>query len=456
MNILFEAGTGILINFAYQDEATGFFFQGKSGDLLADETHNTIQIGLGKKADLDTNTFQKALYQAGKSLKSKEVPKVIMPANPTAFSDEEYVCLAIEALYLSQYSFTYYQKTAKAGIETLYFSEAYARYAESVQEWLTLLESQAISRDLVNLRSNTLTPAHLAERVSEIFQDTDVSVSIDGPDAIRAKGLTAFLEVARGSEEEPRFILMEYKGGSEDEQPTVLVGKGITYDTGGYSLKPSASMSTMHSDMGGAGTVIGAMRAIAFNGLKQNVIGIVAATENAVSGKAYKPGEVITARNGMTIEVDNTDAEGRLTLADAVHYGADVYQPKLLIDLATLTGAALVALGETYTALVTNNEEALASLQAAAKHANEKVWELPNDDVYRESFKSDIADLKNTGGRLAGTITAGQFIEPFVEETPWVHMDIAGTAYLSKPQGLYEKGATGVHVKTLYHLIKGM
>ena len=213
-------------------------------------------------------------------------------------------------------------------------------------------------------------------------------------------------------------------------------------------------MKTMNADMGGAGTVIGAMDAIASNELSVNVVGVVAACENSISGKAYKPGDIIRARNNMTIEIDNTDAEGRITLADAVNYASTEYNPEMIIDLATLTGACLVALAESYTGAVTNNQKIFEKVLEAAKEADEKIWQLPNDDTIRKYNESQVADVKNSGGKLGSTITAAQFIENFIEEKPWVHLDIAGTAYLSKPQGLFEKGATGVHVKTLYNLAK--
>ena len=308
---------------------------------------------------------------------------------------------------------------------------------------------------LINLRSNDIYPETLAKYAKDELESLGVSVKVYEEDEIREMGLTAFLQVAKGSANKPRFIVMEYLKGKENEKPLVFVGKGLTYDSGGYSIKSNDGMKTMNSDMGGSATVIGSMKAIAKNKLDVNVVGLVAACENSISGSSYKPGDVITARNGMTIEVDNTDAEGRLTLADAVNYGATEYKPELIVDLATLTGAVLVALGETYTGAVTNNEEAFAKVMDAAKVSDEKIWQLPNDDFIRTYNDSDVADIKNSGGRYGGSITAGQFVGAFVEDYPWVHLDIAGTAYLSKAQGLNEKGGTGVHVKTLYKLAKG-
>ena len=246
---------------------------------------------------------------------------------------------------------------------------------------------------------------------------------------------------------------MEYLNGNE-EKPLVFVGKGLTYDSGGYSVKPTPGMFSMNSDMGGSGSVIGAMKAIAKNNLNVNAVGIVAACENMISGGSYKPGDVIDTLAGKKIEIDNTDAEGRLTLADAVYYGADNYDPAVLIDLATLTGAVLIALGERYTGIVTNSDKAFNALQVAADEANEKIWKLPNDPAFKDLFKSDVADYKNAGGRFGGTITAGQFVGEFVKDVDWIHMDIAGTAYYSQEFGNFPKGATGIHVKTLYNFAK--
>lgn len=264
----------------------------------------------------------------------------------------------------------------------------------------------------------------------------------------------AFLSVARGSAKEPKFIVMSYEGNPQSKEKIALVGKGLTYDSGGYCLKTDSGMKTMHSDMAGSASVIGALKAIAKSKIKKNVVAIVAACENMISGDAYKTGDIIGSMSGKTIEVGNTDAEGRLTLADALWYASTVEKADKIVDVATLTGACVVALGHITTGAITNNESFMKDLKEASYISGENVWELPNFEEYKESYKADFADLSNMGKDGAGTITAGLFLSEFVNDTPWIHLDIAGTSYSSSERGYLPKGATGVPVKTLYYLVK--
>ena len=265
----------------------------------------------------------------------------------------------------------------------------------------------------------------------------------------------AFLEVARGSENPPRLIVMKYNGDSENKEDIIgLVGKGLTYDSGGLSIKSTAGMVTMKSDMGGAAAVIGAMSAITKLKAKANVVAVVATCENMISGKCYRPGDIINSMGGKTIEVLNTDAEGRLTLIDAVNYIIEKEHATKVVDIATLTGAVISALGITATGVVANNDFFYNRLEQASKICDEKVWRLPAFDEYKELIKSDIADLKNIGGPKAGTITAGLFIGEFVGEKPWLHLDIAGTSWSEKDSSYESKGGTGCGARLLYHLIK--
>lgn len=412
-------------------------------------------LGLGDKEKLDRDSFQKAIYKLTKSAIKLDLNELSFQKENIDIENNEFLYQIIEAVSLGSYNFDHYKKEKSGKISYINFPEKLDNKNSNTDvEQLVVLDSQNFVRDLVNLRSNDIYPETLAQKVKERFAKKDVNVRIYNENQIKEMNLTAYLEVAKGSDNPPRFIVMEYLNGEKSQKPLVFVGKGLTYDSGGYSIKSNAGMKTMNADMAGAGTVIGAMDAIASNELSVNVVGVVAACENSISGKAYKPGDIIRARNNMTIEIDNTDAEGRITLADAVNYASTEYNPEMIIDLATLTGAYLVALAESYTGAVTNNQKIFEKVLEAAKEADEKIWQLPNDDTIRKYNESQVADVKNSGGRLGGTITAGQFIENFIEEKPWVHLDIAGTAYLSKSQGLYEKGATGVHVKTLYNLAK--
>lgn len=453
MNFNFKSKDKNALEFAFKDHTELEFFKGNKGEIIG--FHGKIVLGLGEKDKFDKEIFKEAICSLGKFLKEKDVEEISVKENPTKLDDKNFILSLAEALIVSSYDFDYYKSEKKNNLfKEVNLNEKFACYEQELTELQNVLCGQFLTRDLVNLRSNDIYPESLAQKASENLSDLGVKVKIYGKDEILNMGLTAFYEVAKGSDKEPKFIVMEYLHGEKDKAPLALVGKGLTYDAGGYSIKTSVGMKTMNSDMGGSGSVIGALKAIALNKLKVNVVGIVAACENLISGRAYKPGDIIKARNGMTIDVDNTDAEGRITLADAVNYAATEYKPALIIDLATLTGAAISALGESYTASITNNKGAFKKVLQASKKVDEKIWLMPNDPFYKTYNESENGDVKNSGGPKAGSITAGQFIENFVEDYPWVHLDIAGTAYLSAPQGINGKGATGVHVKTLYELAK--
>lgn len=456
MNYCFDNCDSTQVIFAFKEDKKDMYFKADQGEIYPVIEKNQIYLGLGDKEDFNLEVLRESVYKLGKDLFDRDIEAISFEDNKFDLEDLDYVLSIVEAIQESTYNFDYYKNEKKESkFNQVCLPESYKDFESQIDELKTVLKSQFIARDLVNTRANEMSPQIIADKAVEILQDEDITVKVYGPEEIEENGLTGFLEVAKGSDNPPRLIVMEYlKGG--DTKPLALVGKGLAYDSGGYSIKPSNGMDTMHSDMAGSATVIAALRAIARNNLKVNVIGVVATCENMISGRSYKPGDIITARNGLKIEVDNTDAEGRITLADAVHFAQDTYEPQMIVDLATLTGAILIALGETYSGALTNDKDALEKIQNAADLAGEKIWELPNDKYFNKYFKSDIADIKNAGGRLAGSITAGQFIEKFVEDTPWVHLDIAGTAYLSEAQGINSKGATGVHVKTLYQLAKSL
>ncbi len=305
-----------------------------------------------------------------------------------------------------------------------------------------------LARDFVNMPANYLTPTVFAQAAIEVAQRYGMEVEVLERADMEKLGMGALLGVAQGSANPPKMVVIKYQGSAKWENVISFVGKGITFDTGGISIKPAAGMESMVMDMGGAAAVIGAMDTIGRIKPKVNILAVVPMVENMPDGAAYRPGDVLTSMSGRTIEVISTDAEGRLILADAITY-AKKQGASFIVDLATLTGAVLIALGTHTTGAMTNNKDWVANVLQSADEAGELMWELPTFDVYREQYKSRIADLKNTGGRHAGTITAGMFLGEFAEDTPWVHLDIAGTAWQDKNSDLNPTGATGVMVRTL-------
>ncbi|MBN1862236.1 MAG: leucyl aminopeptidase [Dehalococcoidales bacterium] len=315
-----------------------------------------------------------------------------------------------------------------------------------------LAEATNLARDMANEPANYMTPAIMAEKAKELAADCGLKCQVLEPAEMRKLGMGALLGVAQGSREPPRLIVLRYRGSGSAGVDLALVGKGITFDSGGISIKPSEKMSEMKGDMAGGAAVLAAMRAISRFQPKINVVALVPATENLPSGSALKPGDVITALGGKTIEVVNTDAEGRLVLADALGYALKL-GAKSIIDIATLTGACHIALGDFYSGAFGNRKELMDGVLKAAAEAGEPTWQLPMHEQYKELNKSDVADIKNSGGRYGGAITAAQFLAEFVGDTPWVHLDIAGTFLSDKERGCLVKGATGVPVRTLVNLV---
>jgi leucyl aminopeptidase len=315
----------------------------------------------------------------------------------------------------------------------------------------TLGEAINFARRLAITPANDMTPTHLAEEAAKMAKENGLDIDVLDEVRARAEGMGSFLSVAAGSVQPPKFIVMRYNGDPSSKELLGLVGKGITFDTGGISIKPADRMEEMKYDMSGGAAVIATMSAIAKLKPKVNVIGIVPATENMPGGKATKPGDIVKAMNGKTIEVINTDAEGRLILADGLCYARKAGVTKL-VDTATLTGACVIALGHAAAALVANDDEFAKQFLDASKSTGERYWQMPYYEEYSNQMKSDIADLKNTGGRAAGTLTAAAFLRAFVEDTPWVHLDVAGTAYLDTESAWQAKGPTGMPVRALVSL----
>lgn len=439
-------------------------FKGNLGQVYFDLSLNKnslLFLGMGAEEDIDLDSLRTAFHKAGKELMKHKVTsaELILPKFE-GISYKDAACAIAEGFLQSKYAFEKYltKKKTKPSLKEVYLDASDAKEEEvlaGIKEAEILVEAIFLARDLVNERAINMYPEVLSQAAKDNLEKLGVQVEIFGQKEIEALNMEAFLAVAEGSDKEPQFIVMTYQGDKDSDEKIALVGKGLTYDSGGYSIKPSTSMDTMFSDMAGSATVIATMKAIAKAGLKKNVVGIVAACENLISGKAYKPGDIIGSMSGKTIEILNTDAEGRLTLADALWYASKEVKADRIIDLATLTGACVVALGNTTTGAISNDDKLMKDVELAALFSGEPVWQLPSHPDYRELIKGDFADLKNTGGRGAGTITAGLFLEEFVDDTPWVHLDIAGTAYLNKANRYLPKGATGVHVKTLFYLVKG-
>ena len=325
-----------------------------------------------------------------------------------------------------------------------------------VEKGVLLAEAANLCRDMVNEPANRLTPSRMSEIAQDVAAECGLEIDVIDEDRMRELGMGALLGVAQGSVEPAKLIVLQYRGDPEDETNNLgLIGKGITFDSGGISIKPAANMGAMKGDMAGGASVIAAIRAISALGPKINVTAMVAATENMPGGRAQRPGDVVTVMNGKTIEIDNTDAEGRLVLADAVSYARTMGIGRI-VDVATLTGAMITALGDVTTGAFGSDQPLVDAVLAAGGAVGERIWQLPTYDDYREQYKSDVADFKNTGGRAAGSITGAQLIGEFAEGAAWVHLDIAGTSKTDKLKGHNPKGATGVPVRTLVRLAEDL
>ncbi len=440
-------------------------FEGKAGTaatlrLPGQTHHNLVLAGMGKEEDFTAEKARRNLAAAIREvvkLKAEDLDICFDCFGGKVPAADLGLAIAETAL-LTSYKFdTYISEKKPWQLDSICLVGADAEVADSLEQGQLLAQATLLARRLVNEPANVMTPAQLACEAEDAGKEYGFDVSIYGDDKISALGMKAFAAVARASEQRPRLIVMRYSGNPGSDEILGLVGKGLTYDSGGLSIKPTAGMSYMKCDMGGAASVIGAMSAIAASKLKLNVTAVVAACENLISGSGYKPGDIIGSMSGKTIEVLNTDAEGRLTLADAVHYTIHEEKATRIVDVATLTGAAVVALGKITSAVVTNDDNLYVKLEQAAEKAGERVWRLPGDEEYKEDIKSEVADLKNTGQPgSAGTIAGALFVGSFTGDVPWLHLDIAGTAWTEKEQHYQSKGGTGVAVRTLFHLANSL
>ncbi|MDO5713813.1 MAG: leucyl aminopeptidase [Tissierellia bacterium] len=471
MKFTLNKSNGLPVSFRWEKETKDDFekdlynrkvFTGKGGEVypVLYGEHPKIYAGLGKKEEFDLVLLKDLCFNLAKLGKKEGLEALTMD-----FISYEGICkrrtirAMVEGFSQIEYKFDRYLKKEDApSLQNVNFNVPEDKediLQEGVDEALVLNEAIFHTRDLVNTPAVDMGPTEVSNYAKEVLEPLGVKVTIFDEAKIKELKMEAFLSVAKGSDKEPKFLIMEYYGNPNSDKKIGFVGKGLTYDSGGYCIKPPKGMATMQSDMAGSATVIGAIEAIAKNKLDKNVIGVAALCENMISGKAYHTGDIIGSLSGKTIEVGNTDAEGRITLADSLYYMATEFKPDCIIDLATLTGACIVALGDLASGVVTNNKELLEKVQRAANISDEPIWELPNFKGYKKYIKSEVADIYNTSKIMgAGTITAGLFLENFVEEIPWVHMDIAGTAWLDRQIGSLPKGGTGTHVKTLYHFVK--
>jgi leucyl aminopeptidase len=414
-----------------------------------------LLVSMGKSGELSEKAYRDAVAAAAKVLAAGRtedagfcLADVEVPGRSTAWA----VQVAARSLADATYRFQA-PKSAKdngdkpAGaskITLLTRHKVSARLEAAIQRGQAVAEGMALAKDLGNLPANVCTPGYLADTARKLAKEFKLKVEVLEREDVAKLGMGSFLSVAQGAHEPPKFIVVQYKGGKAKEAPVVLVGKGITFDTGGISIKPSAEMDEMKYDMCGAASVLGTLKAVARMGLPLNVVGIVPATENMPGGGATRPGDVVTSMSGQTIEVLNTDAEGRLVLCDALTY-AERFKPACVIDIATLTGACVVALGKIPSGLLANDDALAAELVARGNDAGDRVWQLPLWEEYQDLLKSNFADMANIGGRYAGTITAACFLARYTKAYKWAHLDIAGTAWVSGDA----KGATGRPVPLL-------
>ena len=420
-----------------------------------------VVVGLGKKEELTQDKIRGVVAETCRLLRQKDIESVAtiaQGAGVAGISVENAAQAVTEGALLGVYSFRRYMtKEAEYGeIKQLTIVDADETKLPSLERGCNLgrilAEATNLARDMVNEPANYMTPSQMAETARQLSETRGLELNVLEREQMQELGMGALLGVARGSQEPPKFITLHYKGGNSTEIDVALVGKGITFDSGGISIKPSEKMEEMKGDMAGGAAVMAAISAIAQLKPRINVMAIMPATENLPSGSAQKPGDIVTAMNGKTIEVVNTDAEGRLVLADALGY-ANKLGAKHIVDVATLTGAIMIALGNIYIGAFSNSKELIDRVIAAGADAGELIWQMPMHEGYKEQIKSDVADIKNIGGRPAGSITAALLLAEFAGDTPWVHLDIAGTNMSEKERGYLVKGATGIPVRTLVNLV---
>jgi leucyl aminopeptidase len=440
--------------------------KGKLSELHVIHTLGKLPAGLvviagaGKQKEFNLDKLRNVMAESVRALKKhncKTAATLIPGDGAGGLAPDDCAQAIIEGSLLGAYQYTRHRtkEDDERDIELLLLVEQdrskIKQLEEGIERGRIVAGAVNLARDMVNEPANHMAPVHMAKIAGEVAAANGLKLTVLGREQMEKQKMGALLGVAQGTSQPPKFIVLSYRGDPTKKETLGFIGKGLTFDSGGISLKPQEFMSDMKGDMAGGAAVIAAIGAVAQLKLKINITAIVPATENLPGGRALKPGDVLKASNGKTIEVVNTDAEGRLILADALCYAVrQGISP--LIDLATLTGACHIALGDSYAGLFTNNQALVDKVVKAGNDCGENLWQLPLPDEYKESNKSDIADIKNSGGRYGGAITAALFLQEFVAETPWVHMDIAGPFMTDKTKGLLVKGATGFGVRTLIKL----
>ncbi|HQS10310.1 MAG: leucyl aminopeptidase [Rhizobiales bacterium 24-66-13] len=430
-------------------------------DLIAPtnlDASRLVILGVGKGADLKAADYLKLGGVAFSKIPGGAREATILVDLPGLKVSPDFVAEMALGARLRSYVFDRYKTKRKEGevepvaltLTFLVADEAGTRRAWSAGE--ALADGVLLARNLVNEPSNVLDPPEFARRAQELTS-VGVDVEVLGDAELAELGMGALLGVGQGSIKESRVVVMRWNGADAKTQPVAFIGKGVTFDTGGISIKPAAGMEDMKGDMGGAACVTGLMYALAARKAKVNAVGVIGCVENMPDGAAQRPGDIVTSMSGQTIEIINTDAEGRLVLADVLWYTKERFQPRFMVDLATLTGAILVALGHEYAGLFSNDDELAQRLSAAGMETGERVWRMPLGPEYDKQIDSRFADMKNTGGRNGGSITAAQFLKRYVDKTPWAHLDVAGTAMSSPASDINKSWASGWGVRLLNQLV---
>ncbi len=458
-----QATDNVLPDFLRKFDISGVF--GKARTLYGVKdvpTHRIMLIGAGDERKLTLHGLRRLAAMAARKLDkggARDVSFYLPELSVRGASLPDKVQAVAEGVWLGLYVFDKYKtekEENKRELRSVTIMISSRRDLASAED--ALASARAIStgtnftRDLANEPGNVCTPEFLGEQAAAL-EHPELKVTVMNKAAIEQAGFTALLAVNQGSAREPRFIVLEYAGGQDGAPPVALVGKGLTFDAGGISIKPAAQMDEMKFDMCGSAAVLGIFKAVIELNLPVNLLGVIVSTENLLGSAAYKPGDIVTSYKGLTIEVQNTDAEGRIILSDALAYAAE-RKPSEIIDFATLTGACVIALGSQATGLLGTGEKVKKGLKTSGDHTHDRVWELPLFEEYQDQIKSHIADIRNIGGRDAGTITAACFLSRFVDDIPWAHLDIAGTAWDMKGTDISAKGATGAGVRLVVDYLR--